>query len=196
MNNLTDAEHAEFTQWFLANTDVPEDVDPFDMMDDGTYCWKETRDQLARWLDIKSTLAKIEEGMLKRLGSFGRFWVLGEDGRTLEQTSDIMAWGQCREDVTRSQIGWDLDEPNQILVSTVFLGVAHGWVNDQPVLFETLVISGNNSRIYNRYCTRDDAEAGHKDACASVGITPQLPDYIEGEVIPDTPALPAPDKED
>jgi hypothetical protein len=193
---LESQEDKSFEQWFRDNTDIPEGIEPFTLLDDGTYFWKETRDQLARWLDIKSTLAKIEDGMSRRLGSFGRFWVLGEDNRTLEQTNDIMAWGLCREDEKRSRVGWDLDKPNRILVSTVFLGVCHGMVDDKPILFETMILTATSSRIHDRYCTWDEAEAGHKAACAVVGLTPQLPSHIEGEVVSDTPALPAPDNVD
>jgi hypothetical protein len=47
----------EFARWFCDNNDIPEGVDPFDTMDNGAYVWKETRDGLAKWLDMQKAEA-------------------------------------------------------------------------------------------------------------------------------------------
>lgn len=46
-------------------------------------------------------------------------------------------------------------------VSTVFLGLAHGYHNGRPVVFETLVFGPTGPDYGSRYCTWDEAVAGH-----------------------------------
>jgi hypothetical protein len=49
-----------------------------------------------------------------------------------------------------------------ILVSTVFLGLDHGWGDDEdPLLFETMVFGGPNDQDCIRYTTWAEAERGH-----------------------------------
>ena len=51
-----------------------------------------------------------------------------------------------------------------IAVSTVFLGINHAFGDGPPVLFETLVFAKDHPAIdeeMERYCTRDEAIAGH-----------------------------------
>jgi len=53
-------------------------------------------------------------------------------------------------------------------VSTVFLGLDHGWGNGPPLIFETLVLDGPLADEMDRYSTWDEAEAGHKAMCERV----------------------------
>ena len=55
MNSTQSAQYDEkaFASWFCANNDIPEDVDPFDATDEGMFVWKETRDGLAKWLEMQ-----------------------------------------------------------------------------------------------------------------------------------------------
>ena len=46
-------------------------------------------------------------------------------------------------------------------LSTVFLMVDHGWGEGDPILFETMLLGNNGDDILNRYCTWNEAEAGH-----------------------------------
>lgn len=62
------------------------------------------------------------------------------------------------DDLTR--VGWDEVGPCEI--STVFLGLDHGWGDGPPSLFETMVFGGAWDQDQERYCTWDEAEAGHK----------------------------------
>jgi hypothetical protein len=60
---------------------------------------------------------------------------------------------------------------DNIYISTVFLGVNHnfGFEDEQrPILFETMVFGGKCDRIQVRYCTYDEAMAGHKVMVAEV----------------------------
>lgn len=53
-------------------------------------------------------------------------------------------------------------------VSTVFLGMNHRFAPGPPILFETLVFGGPSDNLVERYCTLDEAEAGHERWCQKV----------------------------
>ena len=56
-------------------------------------------------------------------------------------------------------------------VSTVFLGLDHGFNNEEPILFETMVFPPNRdwSEIYcNRCSTWEEAEEMHKETIAKL----------------------------
>lgn len=53
-------------------------------------------------------------------------------------------------------------------VSTVFLGIDHCWDGGPPVLFETMVFGGAHSEDMWRYCTWDEAVAGHERIVAAL----------------------------
>jgi len=49
-------------------------------------------------------------------------------------------------------------------ISTVFLGLDHGWGEGPPVLFETMIFGGPEDGYQERYCTWDEAKEGHRKA--------------------------------
>lgn len=58
-------------------------------------------------------------------------------------------------------------------VSTVFLGLDHGWGDSDPILFETMVFQEQgrgraDDELTERYCTWEEAEEGHKKIVESV----------------------------
>lgn len=57
------------------------------------------------------------------------------------------------------------DNINGYLVSTVFLGVDHAFMDGKPVLFETMVFKEGDwgALECKRYCTWEEAEKGHKE---------------------------------
>jgi len=62
-----------------------------------------------------------------------------------------------------------LTEQGDVMISTVFLGLDHGWgEGDRPVVFETMVFQGEHGGEMERYCTWDEAEAGHAQWVAKV----------------------------
>jgi hypothetical protein len=75
--------------------------------------------------------------------------------------ADLMTWAAFFEDfgkrvVAKTKVG-DAE------VSTVFLGTDHRFRADgPPVLFETMVFDGPLDGEQERYCTYDEAEAGHR----------------------------------
>jgi hypothetical protein len=52
-----------------------------------------------------------------------------------------------------------------ILISTVFLGIDHGYESKVPIVFETMVFGGKHDEYQRRYSTYDEALDGHKEAC-------------------------------
>lgn len=55
--------------------------------------------------------------------------------------------------------------PNSILISTVFLGIDHGWGQKPPILFETMVFGLDGNDEYQTRCaTWDEAEVMHEKA--------------------------------
>lgn len=53
-------------------------------------------------------------------------------------------------------------------VSTVWLGIDHGFGEGPPIIFETLVFNGPLADEMERYTTEADALAGHEAMCARV----------------------------
>jgi hypothetical protein len=85
-------------------------------------------------------------------------------GRDVKRCDDIHEWGKWFQNADR-HIGEDLFSDGA-RVSTVFLGLDHRSLDDgPPVLFETMIFGGPHNEWQDRYCTYDEAEAGHKRVC-------------------------------
>jgi hypothetical protein len=95
-----------------------------------------------------------------------QWWIL--DGKEPKQVADVHEWERWYSDFNKRRVA--LDEFDGIRVSTVFLGIDHNFrfVGPEqeriPVLFETMVFGGPMDQEWcDRYCTWDEAEAGHKE---------------------------------
>lgn len=76
---------------------------------------------------------------------------------------ELITWGRWMEGADRRVAQ---DSVWGVRVSTVFLGCDHRWNFDgsdapQPILFETMVFGGVFDEYQERYCTWDEAVAGH-----------------------------------
>lgn len=83
------------------------------------------------------------------------------EGHTPVQCHDVLTWAKwfqtANKHVAKTEVA-----PG-VRVSTVFLGLDHRWGSEgPPVLFETMVFGGQLNGEIERYCTWEDAEAGHK----------------------------------
>lgn len=57
------------------------------------------------------------------------------------------------------------DTVDDIRVSTVFLGLDHAWLKEQPpVLWETMIFGGEHDQYQERYTSHKDALEGHEKA--------------------------------
>lgn len=84
---------------------------------------------------------------------------------------DLMTWAKSfEEDRDANRIG--LYEDNGIRVSTVFLGLNHNFGPGDPILFETMIFGGEHDEYQDRYCTLEQAMAGHAKAVAMVTGSP------------------------
>lgn len=74
-----------------------------------------------------------------------------------------------------------LDEiPGGVIVSTVFLGINHNWssVRSIPILFETMLFDTGDEwegETQWRYCTYEEAVAGHKETVERLIKENQIP---------------------
>ena len=86
------------------------------------------------------------------------------DGKPVAEP-DIIKWAMWRETadtiVKQDRIGG-------VFVSTVFLGLDHAFGKGPPMLYETMVFGGPHDKYQERYCTRDEALAGHARAVVMV----------------------------
>ena len=81
------------------------------------------------------------------------------DGRTPVLEPDLLTWGRWME-TTERHVGEDTIGETRI--STVFLGLDHGFGEPVPILFETMVFGGPLDNECERYATWAEAESGHQ----------------------------------
>jgi hypothetical protein len=55
-----------------------------------------------------------------------------------------------------------------VLISTVWVGLDCAWGKRPPIIFETMLITGDNFELHGRYSTEEEARAGHEAACRMV----------------------------
>lgn len=68
---------------------------------------------------------------------------------------------------------WDPDadrhvastKEGDVWVSTVWLGIDHGFGRGPPIIFETMIFGGDRDGDQWRYSNLDDALEGHRRAC-------------------------------
>jgi len=90
-----------------------------------------------------------------------------------EPCDDILLWGAWFEHDERRVVRRSTflaGEPAvEVTVSTVFLGLDHGWDPDEPpVLWETMVF-GPEGEFQRRYQSREAAIRGHNQIVAGLG---------------------------
>lgn len=83
---------------------------------------------------------------------------------------DVGAWARWYERVDRERQIARTDLAGGGYVSTVFLGIDHGWGEGDPVLWETMVFDTPDGDDHQeRYTSREDALAGHARIVAALG---------------------------
>lgn len=85
------------------------------------------------------------------------------EGKTPVKADDVLVWSRwfenCGPDDRR--VAFDEFEDGSY-ISTVFLALDHRFGNGPPVLFETMVFDAEgHGGDMDRYCTYEEAEAGH-----------------------------------
>jgi hypothetical protein len=75
---------------------------------------------------------------------------------------DLIKWGRWFGRADRRVLRDEF--PNGVVVSTVFLGMDHGWGEGPPLLFETMIFGRNDDSYQTRCSTWDEAIAMHMQA--------------------------------
>ena len=82
---------------------------------------------------------------------------------------DLMTWAKWFETdervIKQTKIG-------DVKISTIFLGIEHGYEDGKPLLFETMIFGGEHDQYQERFTTWDEAEAGHTVACKLARVEP------------------------
>jgi hypothetical protein len=81
------------------------------------------------------------------------------DGHNVVKCANVAEWDEGFE----GDHCVALTEVDHVTVSTVFLGVSHGFRNAAPIVFETMCFAKGGDAVegFDRYATWEDAEAGH-----------------------------------
>jgi len=80
------------------------------------------------------------------------------EGKTVKPVTDVIEWAKGFE-ISNRRVG--LYTVDAFRVSTVFLGLDHGFGFGPPLLFETMVFGGPLNYEMERYSTWKQAEIGH-----------------------------------
>lgn len=83
-------------------------------------------------------------------------------GHEVIPIDDFMLFAMWFEEADRKVA---FDRIGHYEVSTVFLGFDHGFGRGPPVLFETMIFINDKGDMCERYCTWDEAAAGHARIC-------------------------------
>ena len=78
---------------------------------------------------------------------------------TYQQWIDVRSHGQDAWEAARRV---DVTTIGDARVSTVWLGLDHSFGYGPPVIFETMIFGGEHDQWQNRYCTEEEALAGHQ----------------------------------
>jgi hypothetical protein len=81
------------------------------------------------------------------------------DGHVPLEEPHLLVWGRWLEMANRSVAD---ETVGDVRISTVFLGLDHGFGARRPILFETMVFGGPLDQECERYATWDEAEEGHR----------------------------------
>lgn len=92
------------------------------------------------------------------------FYILDDNNNPVE-SNDWDSWEWKNANQERTRVG--RDEVGEVLVSTIFMPMNHGWDGKLEV-FETMVFGGERAGDCFRYATWDDAKAGHDRVVAEL----------------------------
>lgn len=89
-----------------------------------------------------------------------KFWILDKQKHP-KHPKDILEWAKWTNKDSNRRVA--RDSVGDATVSTVFLGLDHGWGTQHPVLWETAIFRhGRSVQIVARYTSHALALAGHR----------------------------------
>lgn len=109
--------------------------------------------------------AALESLLMKLFGGLSSQGIkLEDDGKTVVKCKTMEEYAEFRKSGK-----WIISQSTlytcngKVGVSTVLLQFDHGRP-DKPLYFETMVFGGRHDEYQRRYATREEAEAGHREA--------------------------------
>lgn len=104
----------------------------------------------------------------------GGWYILEGDNIRPVSVDEWSRWSLERRDEKRIA----LNQVGDVEVSTVFLGLDHGWGDGPPVVFETMTFGGGEAtnEWQWRYTTRAAAQAGHDKVVLALAARTPLGD--------------------
>lgn len=102
----------------------------------------------------------------------GKYYIL--ENKKIKPIADLLEWGRWFEKKENRIV--DQTREGDVLISTVFLGLDHRFSYDEsapPLVFETMIFGGPHDQFQERYCTWDEAVAGHNRAIEKVRSKPK-----------------------
>ena len=100
---------------------------------------------------------------------FMKHYVLNEQGEP-RAVETLLEWGEWFENYDSQRIVKQ-EQRGRYYVSTIFLGIDHGWRHPRPVLWETVVFNHKGHSVRMKRCggTREQAEAMHAAMIKKLG---------------------------
>lgn len=89
------------------------------------------------------------------------YYKLDEAGEPVP-CEDILEWAAWFAQHPEARVVEKTELPSGTTVSTVFLGIDHGFRGGEPVLWETMMFGGDYDLACDRYRSRRDAIVGHE----------------------------------
>lgn len=101
--------------------------------------------------------------------------ILEPDG-TVTPVDNLEQWAVWyKTDADNRRIGLTKFNGEDIVISTVFLGIDHSFaISSKPIWFKTMVFGGDMDGFTKRYTTIEDARAGHYATVETVKLTEKL----------------------
>jgi hypothetical protein len=111
-------------------------------------------------------------------------WYILDDKKRVVPAADygeFFAWRDAEaakrgQDKPTATLQVAKDEIDGHTVSTIFLGLDHGWGEKQPIVFETMTFGDPYEQNCWRYATWDEAVAGHDAIVAALREGRELPE--------------------
>lgn len=88
-------------------------------------------------MDEEKLRAQLAELLKLPVGQRLTYHLWDRDSGEIRETTDTLEWSNWFEDIDNRRVA--LDEIEDIVVSTVALGLDHAWSGGPPLIFETLV---------------------------------------------------------
>lgn len=92
-------------------------------------------------------------------------WYVLRD-RVAVPVASVDDWARDRESKVNRRVAAEV--VGDVRVSTVFLGLDHGYGDGPPLIFETMIFGGDHDGEQWRYSTWQEAEEGHAAAVVLV----------------------------